>query len=132
MVYKFAADLAILTVNRAISLDLPEVRGRPKAFADTMRAAHSLRRLCVRYEGFDHERPRKLRRLQNVLEPLSSIYAVEHVGIEGACEDFAAKLNKAMQTSSLVAKEIPDAYGTRMVRKPEPKRIGVRYRLGPF
>lgn len=108
------------------------VRGRLKAFADVIRQENNLRVFVVAYEGFVPLRPSRRDRLQNVLEPLSSIYGIPVIGTQGVTPDFRAKLVRAMRASSLMVEEIPDAYGTRRLKGAKPTKAGIPYRLGPY
>ncbi|KAL8995039.1 MAG: hypothetical protein Q9188_006905 [Gyalolechia gomerana] len=107
------------------------VNSRLKAFADLMRAEHSLLCLGIFYYGWVLGRPLDRECYQTVLEPLATIFGIRDVKIYGVERGFATKIAKAMEADFLAVEEIAEAYGTRMIRRKR-KTVEERYKLRAY
>lgn len=105
------------------------VQDQLRTFADKVREKHSIHKLNVSYCGYICTQPRQLDRLQNVLEPLSSIYGIDMAIVFGVTEEFGVKMGKAMTAKSLAVEKVPDTYGTRRAKG---KRTKLLYKLKPY
>ena len=104
--------------------------------------ARHLASLWKRELCFDHDRLTQkiafmwapIKRAENVLEPLGTIFGARTVGVVGASSDMAAKLSGAMTSSRLACVPKEERYGTRraqMIRRRRKKETQ-RYKLGKF
>ncbi|KAL8937030.1 MAG: hypothetical protein Q9211_003893 [Gyalolechia sp. 1 TL-2023] len=107
------------------------VTSRLKAFADQMRAEHSLLCLRIYYDGWVLGRPLDRKYYQTVLEPLATIFGIPKVQALGVRRNFARKIARAMKAEFLAVEEIPEAYGTRIIRR-KGKTVEERYKLRAY
>lgn len=108
-----------------------DVYNRLEAFADLMRDNHRLHYLRIIFDGWVPGRSLNLRRYQIVLEPLASIYGIRYVAVLGVTRVFAGKMIRAKRADFLAVEELPEAYGTRMVRRKR-KSLKERYKLRAY
>ncbi|KAL8934860.1 MAG: hypothetical protein Q9216_005695 [Gyalolechia sp. 2 TL-2023] len=104
------------------------VNRRLKAFADLIRPGHGLDCLKIFYYGWIIGRPLDRGCYQTVLEPLANIFGVRKVECSGVEPDFGTKIARAMQADFLAVEEVPEAYGTRIVKR-KGKTVEERYKL---
>ncbi|KAI4241235.1 MAG: hypothetical protein L6R40_004651 [Gallowayella cf. fulva] len=100
-----------------------DVKARLERFAEGVRGEHRLRLLAVRIDGYIRQRFDAIDRIQNVLEPLASIYGIEHVIIGGVTYEFAARMVRAMEMRSLAVEKIPETYGKKVTGSRKTKKV---------
>ncbi|KAL8799076.1 MAG: hypothetical protein Q9182_006172 [Xanthomendoza sp. 2 TL-2023] len=109
-----------------------DIKAGLERFADVMRGEHRLRSLNVLIDGFIMRRFDAVDRIQNALEPLASIYGIQHVSMGRVTLDFAKKMVRAMQMKSLAVEKIPEYYGMRKIRSSGGTNEEQIYNLRPY